>query len=157
MAKELPSIGYKEQNNMQVFIVGNIFETIKALDKKRRKKQWIEVQQIIDAINGRIAWKNHPCVVQYKKFQYWLILYRTVIEYINMDMFERAEYISLVADLYRPPFHTQEYFDQMKRRLYTKDPNHYKQWEAFGKSDINWYWSEKENKFIKYVNGKRIE
>lgn len=63
MAKELPSIGYKEQSDMQVFIVGNVFETIKALDKKRRKKQWIEVQQIIDAINGRIAWKNHPCVV----------------------------------------------------------------------------------------------
>ena len=139
---------------MQVFIVGNIFETIKALDKKRRKKQWTEVQQIIDAINGRIAWKNHPCVVQYRKFQYWLILYRTVIEYINMDMFERAENISLVADLYRPPFHTQEYFDQMKRRLYSKDNNHYKQWAHLGESKENWYFVDDEWRV--YINGKRL-
>ena len=140
---------------MQVFIVGNIFETIKALDKKRRKKQWIEVQQIIDAINGRIAWRNHPCVVQYKKFQYWLILYRTVIEYINMDMFEHAENISLVADLYRPPFHTEEYFTQMKRRLYQKNEKHYQQWSHLGKSLDNWYYIDGE--FVKYRNGKKIK
>jgi hypothetical protein len=154
MAKELPSIGYKEQSNMQVFIVGNIFETIKALDKKRRKKQWVEVQQIIDAINGRIAWKNHPCVIQYKKYQYWLMLYRKVIEYFNMDMFERAENVSLVADLYRPPFHTEEYFTQMKRRLYEKDEEYYKQWSYLGKSLDNWYFIEGE--WVKYRNGKKI-
>lgn len=154
MAKELPSIGYKEQSNMQVFIVGNIFETIKALDKKRRKKQWVEVQQIIDAINGRIAWKNHPCVIQYKKYQYWLMLYRTVIEYFNMDMFERAENVSLVADLYRPSFHTEEYFDQMKRRLFEKDEEYYKQWSYLGKSLDNWYFVDGE--WVKYRNGKKI-
>lgn len=155
MAKELPSIGYKEQNNMQVFIVGNIFETVKALDKKRRRKQWIEIQQIIDAINGKLAWKNHPCTLQYKKHAYWLILYREVIEFINMDMFERAENISLVADLYRPPFHTQEYFDQMKRRLYSKDNNHYKQWAHLGESNQNFYYVDGEWRI--YENGKRVK
>jgi hypothetical protein len=56
-----------------------------------------------------------------------------------------------------PSFHTQEYFDQMKRRLYTKDPVHYEQWAHLGTSEDNWYWSQRENKFIKYRNGKRID
>lgn len=57
---------------------------------------------------------------------------------------------------FTPSFHTQEYFDQMKRRLFEKDEEHYKQWSHLGKSDINWYWSHEKQEFIKYKNGKRI-
>lgn len=32
---------------MQVFIVGSIYNTVMVLDKKRRHKQWVELQQII--------------------------------------------------------------------------------------------------------------
>lgn len=141
---------------MQVFIIGTPLETAMVLDKKRKHKQWIEIQQILDALNGKIAWNNHPCTLQYKGHEKWLMYYRTVIEYLNMDMMEQAKAISDLADSIKPPFHTQEYFDQMKRRLYTKNPEHYKQWEYLGMNNCNWYWSQKENKFIKYVNGKRI-
>ena len=140
---------------MQVFIVGSPLETAMALDKKRKHKQWIEIQQILDALNGKIAWSNHPCTLQYKGHEKWLMYYRTVIEYLNMDMMEQAKAISDLADSIRPTFHTQEYFDQMKRRLYTKNPEHYKQWEHLGKSNQNFYYVDGEWRV--YENGKRIK
>ena len=140
---------------MQVFIIGTPLETAMALDKKRKHKQWIEIQQILDALNGKIAWSNHPCTLQYKGHEKWLMYYRTVIEYLNMDMMEQAKAISNLADSIRPPFHTQEYLNQMKRRLYTKDPEHYKQWEHLEKSEVNWYYVDGEWKY--YKNGKILE
>ena len=77
------------------------------------------------------------------------------MSYRSGDMFT-AEMFSGACNCIRPPFHTQEYFDQMKRRLFEKDEKHYKQWSHLGKSDINWYWSPSGGKFIKYRNGKRI-
>ena len=139
---------------MQVFIVGSIYNTVMVLDKKRRHKQWVEIQQIIDAIDGNKAWKNHPCTIQYREHKNWLLLYRTVIEYVNMDMHEKAMGMSLIAESWRPKWHTQEYFDQMKRRLYTKNPNHYKQWSDLGESEVNWYFVDNEWRY--YNNGKRI-
>ena len=53
-----------------------------------------------------------------------------------------------------PSFHTQEYFDQMKRRLFTKDSKHYAQWAHLGTSEVNWYFVEGEWRY--YENGKRI-
>lgn len=47
------------------------------------------------------------------------------------------------------------YFDQMKRRLYTKMPEHYNQWELLGESDVNWYFVDGEWRY--YRGGKRIE
>ena len=142
---------------MQVFIVGSIYDTVVVLDRKRKHKQWVEIQQIIDAIDGKKAWKNHPCTIQYKEYKYWLILYRTVIEFINMDMHSSAKNISQKAEKFKPEWHCEEYFNQMKKRLYTKDKEHYKCFESYGESNCNWYWSQSENKFIKYINGKRIE
>ena len=140
---------------MQVFIVGSIYNTVMVLDKKRRHKQWVEIQQIIDAIDGNKAWKNHPCTIQYREHKNWLLLYRTVIEYVNMDMHEKAMGMSLIAESWRPKWHTQEYFDQMKRRLYSKNPEHYKQWAYLGESQENWYFVD--GVWRKYINGKRIE
>lgn len=60
---------------------------------------------------------------------------------------------NMYADNYSPDWHTQDYYDQMKRRLYTKDPEHYKQWAHLGTSDENWYFVDCE--WRKYVNGKR--
>lgn len=37
---------------MQIFIVGSILETAKALDKRRLNKQIIECKQILAAIDG---------------------------------------------------------------------------------------------------------
>lgn len=63
---------------MQVFIVGTPLETAMALDSRRLNKQIIECQQILDALNGKKAWSNHPCVLQYRGYEYWLTIYRDV-------------------------------------------------------------------------------
>lgn len=142
---------------MQVFIIGSPLETAMALDKRRLNKQIIECGQILDALNGKKAWCRHPAVLQYKGYGSWLVIYRDVLKAYQRLDFVNAILYGTYAKRYRPIFHTQEYFDQMKRRLYTKNPEHYKQWEHLGCSDENWYWSQKENRFIKYVNGKRIQ
>jgi hypothetical protein len=67
-----------------------------------------------------------------------------------------AHYWNAMAEEVKPPFHTKLFLNQMKRRLYTKDNNHYAQWAHLGESQENWYWSPTEQKIIKYVNGKRI-
>lgn len=143
---------------MQVFIIGTPLETAITLDAKRLNKQIIECEQILDALNGKKAWSNHPAVLQYKGHETWLRRYKRVLEEVKSGCKGgvKCKYHDFRARETTPPFHTQEYFDQMKRRLYTKNSEHYKQWEYLGTSDCNWYWSQKENKFIKYVNGKRI-
>lgn len=150
---------------MQVFIIGSPMETAIALDRARMNKQIVETQQILDALNGEKAWSNHPCVLQYRGYEEWLQSYKECLEACragrNYDSPDGGFYdmrdASRYCEVCKPPFHTQEYFDQMKRRLYTKNPEHYKQWAHLGTSDENWYWSPTENRFIKYVNGKRIE
>ena len=154
---------------MQVFITGSPLETAMALDSKRLNKQIVECGQILDALDGKKAWRNHPCTFQYECHRDWLKLYQWCLFNVQMslqkDMTEeghkyylkRASLMNDWAMDCTPQFHKQEYFDQMKRRLYSKDNVYYKQWAELGESDINWYWSDKENKFIKYRNGKRID
>lgn len=48
-----------------------------------------------------------------------------------------------------PNFHTEEYFKNMKKRLYTKDNEHYKQWKILGESYENWYWVNNKWKIYK--------
>ena len=142
---------------MNVFIIGTPLETAMVLDKKRLNKQIIECQQILDAyLVGSKAWVNHPCTLQYKDFKVWLMLYQfTLIRFKEGNM-TYARYYSHMADKSRPSFHTEAYFDSMKRRLYTKDQKHYAQWEKLGTSEVNWYWSPIEKSFIYYRNGKRV-
>lgn len=142
---------------MQVFIVGSPLETAMALDSARLRKQIIETQQILDALNGAKAWSNHPCVLQYRGHEFWLRCYKRVLETVQYGGKDsiRCKYNDYRARETTPNWHTQEYYDQMKRRLYTKDPEHYKQWAHLGKSDCNWYFVDSE--WRKYVNGKRIE
>lgn len=37
----------------------------------------------------------------------------------------------------------------MKKRLYTKDNEHYKQWKILGESYENWYWVNNKWKIYK--------
>lgn len=142
---------------MQVFIIDTPLATAMALDKKRLNKQIIGCQQILDALNGATAWSNHPCVLQYKGHEEWLEDYlKCLVCYKNNDLVG-AFVAEQWCHITRPKWHATEYFDQMRRRLFEKDEEHYKQWSHLGKSDINWYWSPSEGNFIKYRNGKRIE
>lgn len=140
---------------MQVFIIGTPLETAMALDSRRLNKQIIECRQILDALNGAKAWSNHPCVLQYRGYEWWLDNYKKCLEGYAMGDIVRAEVYSILAGAIRPDWHTYEYYDQMKARLYTKDPKHYKQWAELGESDCNRYFVDGE--WLKYVNGKRIE
>lgn len=151
---------------MQVFIIGTPLETAKALDNRRLNKQIIECQQILNALNGAKDWSNHPCVLQYRGHEEWLNFYLDCLVYYRYYLCEeswgkqdsfiiKAHFCSRFAMDLRPPFHTQEYFSQMKRRLYTKDKEHYKQWVDFGKSEENWYFVNGEWRI--YENGKRIK
>jgi hypothetical protein len=140
---------------MQVFIIGTPLETAMALDNHRLNKQIIECQQILDALNGAKAWSNHPCVLQYRGHEKWLEHYLSCLTLYKHNATIHAKVCSDLAQMCEPEWHTTEYFDQMKRRLYSKNPEHYKQWAHLGTSDENWYFVDKE--WRKYINGKRIE
>ena len=140
---------------MQVFIIGSPFETAESLDRNRLHKQILECDQIIQAILGRTtAWANRPCTKMYRDHPEWLYKYRATLQYYIQGKYNGARYWSAYADAVRPPFHTKEYFDQMKRRLYTKNNDHYRQWSHLGQSDINWYYVD--GKWLHYQNGKLI-
>jgi hypothetical protein len=140
---------------MQVFIIGTPLATAMALDRKRLNKQIIECQQILDALNGAKAWSNHPCVLQYRGYEKWLEHYLSCLTLYKNNTNIHAKVCSDLAQMSKPEWHTTEYFNQMKRRLYSKNPEHYKQWEHLGTSDENWYFVDEE--WRKYINGKRIE
>lgn len=142
---------------MQVFIIGTPLETAMALDKVRLNKQIIETYQILSAIHGETkAWANHPVTIMYSgiKEVQWLVKYLEVLEAYRDGEFNRIRLLDYEANIIKPPFHTKEYFDQMKRRLYTKDPNHYRKWANLGVSEVNWYYVNREWRY--YHSGKQI-
>jgi hypothetical protein len=140
---------------MQVFIIGTPLETASALSKRYLNNQINEAKIILDALNGAKAWSNHPCVLQYRGYEFWLKCYLSCLCYVKWGEWEEAKDTSQLADNNRPEWHTQEYFDQMKRRLYEKDEEYYKQWGYLGKSYENWYLVDGEWRI--YENGKRIK
>lgn len=152
---------------MQVFVpYPEPFKVAQCLDKRRLRKQIIECKQILDAIDGvGKGWLNHPVTKMYKPYRLWLYYYTQCLEcYIrylkaNDGRTQSSELIQFVlwsekADKIRPPFLTEEFCNQHKRRLYTKDPEHYKQFAQYGTSDENWYFVD--GMLVKYINGKRI-
>ena len=140
---------------MQVFIVGSPLETAKVFDRRRLNKQNVECQQILDALNGAKAWSNHPCTLQYRGHENWLQNYMSCLMHYRNGDIERAKICSEWCNLEKPPFHTEQFFIQMKRRLYTKDLIFYAQWMNLGMSECNWYYVDGEWRI--YRNSKRIK
>ena len=139
---------------MQVFIVGSPLETAQILDRRRLNRQIQEAKVILDALNGAKAWSNHPCVLQYRGYEGWLNSYMFTLKRFKAREMTSAHFWNTRAEKRRPPFHTEKYFDQMKRRLYSKDPIFYAQWMNLGLSECNWYYVDDE--WIYYKNGKRV-
>lgn len=144
---------------MQVFVVGSPLETAMALDPKRLRSQIREAHIILAAIHGEgKGWIHHPVVLMYSEPNSvrWLSMYADILEgYL-------AGYTGLIeadreAREITPKFHTPEFIKQMKRRLYTKNPEHYKQWADLGESEDNYYWSPTQHKWLVYRDGKLIE
>ena len=140
---------------MQVFIIGTPLETARALSKRHLNNQINEARIILDALNGAKAWSNHPCVLQYRGHEAWLrAYYGCLYSYVRNEEQDAIVYSEL-ADAIRPYWHDQRYYDNMKARLYTKNPQHYAQFAEYGTSVENWYFVDGE--WRKYVNGKRVE
>lgn len=144
---------------MQVFVVGSPLETAMALDPKRIRSQIREAHVILAAIHGESkGWIHHPVVLMYSEPNSvrWLQMYADILEgYLSgytglIELDKEAKEIT-------PPFHTPEFFTQMKRRLYTKNPEHYKQWAELGESQDNHYWSPSQQKWLVYRNGKLLQ
>lgn len=123
-------------------------------DKKRYNKAIIELKQIIAAIEGAKAWRNHPVCLMYKEHKEWLYDYMCCMDCYLKGLYEYAKYWSDEADKIRPSFLTDDFCDQHKRRLFTKSPDKYPQFAEYGTSEENWYFVDCE--LLKYVNGKRI-
>ena len=141
---------------MQVFIIGTPLETAQVLSERHLNDQINEARIIIDALNGKKAWSRHPAVLQYRGHEKWLEHYLSCLVLYKNNASILAGVCSDLARMCTPEWHCAEYYTNMKKRLYTKNMEHYKQWESLGRSLENWYWSQEENRFIKYINGKRI-
>ena len=144
---------------MQVFVVGSPLETAMALDKARLRKQIIECHQILAAIHGEGKGQfHHPVVLMYSEPNSvrWLSMYADILEgYLegSTGLIEADREARKIT----PAFHTPEFIKQMKRRLYTKNPEHYKQWADLGTSEDNYYWSPAKRAWLMYRNGKLLE
>lgn len=141
---------------MQVFVpYPEPINCVNALDPVRRRKQLTELNQIIDAIEGKSeAWKNHPVTKMYAPYKEWLCRYRLCFKKWFDGAPAQAEWWSRHADMVRPKFLTEEFCDQHKRRLYTKNPELYPQFASYGTSEENWYFLDGE--VVKYIKGKRV-
>ena len=155
---------------MQVFVpFKNPFECAKAIDPRRFNKQILECKQILKAIRGEsTAWVNHPCVLMYKKHADWLQMYLNAFEcfkaYMDlakedfdeaMILYNLAKEWGDTATMIFPPFFTDSFLEQHRRRLYTKSPMYYLKWSDLGTSDENWYYMNGEWKI--YINGRIVK
>ena len=154
---------------MQVFVpFQNPFECAQALDPRRFNKQILECKQIIKAIRGEsTAWANHPCVLMYRQHEEWLQLYLNTFECykaykytLGNDRDEALLYLSLAEEWGKkavsdtPRFFCTPFYQQHRKRLYTKDPKHYVEWHDLGTSEENWYFVD--GKLLVYKEGKLI-
>lgn len=141
---------------MQVFVpYPSPIEVAKCIDIHRLRKQILECNQILASIRGEtVAWKNHPVSKMYSHYSLWLTRYRFCLLRFAQGAIENANCWSELADMVRPPFLTEEFCDQHKRRLYTKAPDLYPQFASYGTSEENWY--VVDGKLLKYINGKQI-
>lgn len=148
---------------MNVFVpYKSPLECAKALYGDRRfNKQIIECDQILKAINSETKeWSAHPCTKMYAPYKEWLYNYMMCLSFYreykkcNEDAFKYCCYYDNETNNATPPFLTDEFCDQHKRRLYTKAKELYPQFAEYGTSDINYYVVDGE--LLKYVNGKRI-
>lgn len=142
---------------MQVFVpYPSPIDVAKCLDPKRLRKQIIECDQILKTIRGQsVAWKNHPVVKMYFDYGAWLWYYLETLDAYTQECLTLAKQYSYQCDAYfRPPFLTESFCDQHKRRLFAKAPDLYPQFAKYGKSEENWYFVD--GRLRRYVNGKEV-
>lgn len=145
---------------MTIFVVGSPYETAQALDPKRLNKQILECQWMIDMTEGKTKEKNHPAYLMYKNNIEWVKLYQKCLSYYR-DYLKHNDGSELLmsitfsnyADKIKPSFLCEELYNNFKKRLYTKNPEYYKKFESFGKTEANYYFVD--GNWLKYENGNK--
>jgi len=128
---------------MQVFLpFKSVYETAQCLDPRRFNKQIIECNWILSAIeNPKLRCAHHPIVLMYKEHPSFIEAYKNcLIAYRSKDYVAAVEY-SEHAEKLKPSFleDADWYFDNFKRRLYTKEKKFYSKFESYGESHSNYY------------------
>ena len=141
---------------MQVFTpYPRPFACAACLDSRRLNKQIIECKQILAAIRGKSqAWKNHPVTKQYREHTEYLEAYMKCLECYKAEKIDLALQYNEKAIANKPDFLTEEFCNQHKRRLYTKNNDFYALFYKYGESQENWYYVD--GKLLKYINGKIV-
>ena len=141
---------------MQVFVpYPSPIDVAKCLDRRKLRRQIQECRQIMAAIEGQTkAWANPPVTKMYADHWMWLSCYTLCLQYYELGDEDAAQDENASAFPFRPSFLTKDFCDQHKRRLYTKAPDLYPQFAAYGKSEENWY--VVDGKLLKYINGKQV-
>lgn len=141
---------------MQVFIpYPQLFACADCLDPRRLNNLLIECKQILAAIRGESqAWKNHPVTKQYREHTEYLEAYMKCLECYKAGKFDLASQYDKKAIANKPGFLTEEFCNQHKRRLYTKNNNFYAYFYMYGESQENWYYVD--GKLLEYINGKIV-
>lgn len=133
---------------MQIFNIDvEPIQTAYALDNKRFHRQLSEAKLIYNGILGLNGWNNSIVAKMYQNHLKWLECYINVFENIKVKNTYKANYWNDLSKQYTPEFLSEEYILNMKRRLYTKDPIFYKDWEIYGKSNINMYYINHQWKY----------
>lgn len=143
---------------MQIFVVGSPLETAMALSRKHLRNQINEAHVILAAIHGEgKGWFHHPVVLMYSEPNSvrWLSMYADILEGYLAGHTGLPE-ADNEAKLITPAFHTPEFIKQMKRRLYTKAPQDYIQWQSLGTSEENYYWDPLKATWKIYRDGKLV-
>lgn len=143
---------------MQVFVpYASPMRTARCLDPKRLRKQILECRDIYrSATGGTEGWKNHPVTKMWKGNLHYLVHYHNCLQCFQDGKLFRALIESVLAG--RPKFLKRGLLLAHRRRLYTKNPDYYKQFAKYGRSEVNWYWSPEKKGYIYYVKvkGKRL-
>lgn len=130
-----------------------------ALDPKRLRSQIREAYVILSAIHGESkGWSHHPVTLMYSEPNSvrWLQMYADILEGYSSGSTGVIEADREAREI-TPVFHTEKFLTQMKRRLFSKNPEYYKQWAEFGESQDNYYWSPTKRAWLMYRNGKLLE
>lgn len=141
---------------MQIFVFDQPLRVALSLDARRFYAQIREAKIILklcDMVkdgNGK-RWINQPLVQMYIDNISWLKAYIKVFECVRIRDIEAANVYNKIALSLTPKWHNDAYYEQMKRRLYTKNPEYYKDWSFLGKSYDNWYWVNGEWKIISQI------
>ncbi len=138
---------------MTIFLTGTCAETANDLDPKRLNRQIQECGWLIGMVEGHGKWKNHPCNFMYKDHIEWVKKYRDcLVAYKNEDI-ELCKSLSNEAEKIKPSFICEDLLVNFKKRLYAKDPDFYKKFECFGKTEANYYFVN--GNWWKYENGTK--